>query len=402
MILSNIMRSAPASPIGEMFNRASVLRAAGRDLIDLSLGEPDFDTPDHVRAAGIAAIEAGQTRYTASDGTAALKQAVARKFARDNGLHFGLEQIVISSGAKPLLAAAVQAVLNPGDAVILTVPVWTSHVGMVQVCGARPIFVETDAANGWRLDAGRLEAAITPATRLLLLCSPGNPTGAVASEAELRAVAEVLRRHPRVAVISDDLYEHIVFAPARFATLAQVAPDLGDRILTVNGVSKAYAMTGWRIGYAGGPEWWMKGLRVLFSQTSGGPCSISQAAAVAALDGPQDFLAERCATYRRRRDIAVEAMAAVPGLRVTVPEGAFFVYVGCAGLMGCKRPDGRAVASSGDLAEHLLEAGVVTVPGTAFHKDPFLRLSTATSDDLLREGLSRIAAAVDALKGVRT
>ena len=309
MILSRVVQGVLPSPIGVMFDRASALRAAGRDLVDLSLGEPDFNTPDHVRAAGIAAIEAGQTRYTASDGTAALKQAVARKFARDNGLRFGLERIAIAAGAKPLLAAAMQAVLDAGDEVILPVPAWTSHVGMVRVCDARPVFVETEAADGWRLDAWRLEAAITPATRLLLLCSPGNPTGAVASEAELSAVAEVLRRHPQVAVISDDLYEHIVFAPARFATLAQVAPDLGDRILTVNGVSKAYAMTGWRIGYAGGPEWWMKGLRVLFSQTSGGPCSISQAAAVAsgtqmstvALGGPGRGFGGRVAEADGRR-----------------------------------------------------------------------------------------------------
>ena len=391
MKLSDVLQTVPASPIGAMFNRAAALRAAGADLIDLSLGEPDFDTPAHIRAAGIAAITGGQTRYTAADGSMALKEAVARKFARENGLDYTPAQIVIASGAKPLIAAAMQAMLNPGDQVILPTPVWTSHVGMVQVCDAQPVFVPTNAANGWRLDATMVEAAITPKTRLLLLCSPGNPSGAVLSAAELTALAAVLRRHPQVCVISDDLYEHIVFAPAKFATLAQVAPDLSDRILTVNGLSKAYAMTGWRIGYAGGPDWWIAGLRVLFSQTNGGPCSISQAAGIAALDGPQDFIADWRATYQRRRDLAVAALTAVPGLSLTVPEGAFFLYLGCDALIGRRWPDGRRIATASDLAELLLEAGVVTVPGAAFYHDPCLRLSTATSDSALLAGIARIA-----------
>ena len=391
MTLAKVLQTVPASPIGAMFNRAAELRAAGADLIDLSLGEPDFDTPAHICAAGIAAINAGQTRYTAADGSLALKQAVARKFARENGLDYAPGQIVIASGAKPLIAAAMQALLDPGDEVILPTPVWTSHVGMVQVCDARPVFITTDAAKGWRLDAAAVEAAITPRTRLLLLCSPGNPSGAVLTVDELQAVAAVLRRHPQVKVISDDLYEHIVFAPARFATLAQVAPDLSDRILTVNGLSKAYAMTGWRIGYAGGPEWWVAGLRVLFSQTNGGPCSISQAAGIVALDGPQDFMAGWLATYQRRRDLAVAALSSVPGLTVSPPEGAFFLYVGCGDLLGRRWTDGRLIATSTDLAELLLGAGVVTVPGAAFYHDPCLRLSIATSDALLRQGIARIA-----------
>ncbi|MFZ1469027.1 MAG: pyridoxal phosphate-dependent aminotransferase [Paracoccaceae bacterium] len=390
MKLSDVLQTVPASPIGAIFNRAAALRAAGADLIDLSLGEPDFDTPDHIRAAGIAAINAGQTRYTAADGALALKEAVVRKFARDNGLQFAPSQIVIASGAKPLIAAAMQAILNPGDQVILLTPVWTSHVGMVQVCDAQPVFVPTDSTNGWRLDAAAVESAITPATRLLLLCSPGNPSGAVLSLAELTALANVLRRHPQVCIISDDLYEHVVFAPARFATLAQVASDLSDRILTVNGLSKAYAMTGWRIGYAGGPDWWTLGLRVLFSQTNGGPCSISQAAGIAALDGPQDFMADWLATYRRRRDRAVAALSNVPGLSVSPPEGAFFLYLGCGDLIGRRWTDGRHITSSTDLAEVLLEAGVVTVPGAAFYHDPCLRLSIATSDAALKVGIARI------------
>jgi aspartate aminotransferase len=381
-----------------MFNRVAALRACGADLIDLSLGEPDFDTPDHIRTAGIAAINAGHTRYTAADGSMALKEAVVRKFARNNGLNFTPSQIVIASGAKPLIASAMQAILNPGDEVILTTPVWTSHVGMVQICDARPVFVATDQQSAWRLDAARIEAAITPATRLLLLCSPGNPSGAVLTAAELQAVAAVLRRHPHVCVISDDLYEHIVFAPARFATLAAVAPDLAARILTVNGLSKAYAMTGWRVGFAGGPDWWISGLRVLFSQTNGGPCSISQAAGIAALDGPQDFLDEWVAVYQRRRDMALRALAAMPGLRVIPPEGAFFLYVDCSALKGRRWTDGRVIANSSDLAEVLLEAGVVTVPGSAFYHDPFIRLSIALSDADLQRGLARIATVCDTLR----
>ncbi|MCV3244050.1 aspartate aminotransferase [Mesorhizobium robiniae] len=389
-MLSETMRRVPASPIGAMFERATELRSRGNNLIDLSLGEPDFDTPDHIRAAGIEAIKAGVTRYTAADGTAALKDAVRRKFARDNQLTFERSEVVIAAGAKPLIASAMQVILNPGDKVILSTPAWTSHVGMAQVCAATPVFLETSEYEAYRVDAARLEAAITSETKLLLLCSPGNPTGAVASPEELGAIAEVLRRHPHVNVISDDLYEHIVFSPATFATLAQVAPDLGDRVLTVNGLSKAYAMTGWRIGYAGGPDWWTSGLRALFSQTSGGPCSISQAAAVAALDGPQEFLGERCEVYRRRRDLALSELSKVPGLKAPAPQGAFFLYVDCGAFIGKRAPNGGVIASSSDLADHLLVAGVVTVPGAAFYADPFLRLSVATSDENIVEGIRRI------------
>ncbi|MDP3961533.1 MAG: pyridoxal phosphate-dependent aminotransferase [Pseudorhodobacter sp.] len=395
--LADLMAGVSGSPIGAVFNKAVELRAQGRDLIDLSLGEPDFDTPEHIRAAAISAINAGQTRYTASDGTAALKDAISRKFSRDNGLSFSRAQIVVAAGAKPLIASALQVILNPGDAVILPTPVWTSHVGMVQACGAVPVLVATGAEHGFRLSAAQLAAAITPATRMLILCSPSNPTGSVYSAADLAALAEVLRRHPGIVILSDDLYEHIVFAPARFATLAQVAPDLAEHILTVNGVSKAYAMTGWRIGYAGGPTWWTDGLRTLFSQTNGGPCSISQAAAIAALDGPQAFLADWCETYRRRVDITFQALAQVPGLTVTRPEGAFFMLPGCAALIGRHTPAGRVIASSSDLAGYLLEAGVVVVPGPAFYCDPYFRLSVATSEANIIAGIGRIAVACTAL-----
>ncbi|MDX8443681.1 pyridoxal phosphate-dependent aminotransferase [Mesorhizobium australafricanum] len=396
-MLSETMRRVPASPIGAMFERATALRSSGKNLIDLSLGEPGFGTPDHICEAAIQAIKAGMTRYTAADGTAALKDAVRRKFARDNQLQFERSQIVIAAGAKPLIASAMQVLLNPGDKVIITTPAWTSHVGMAEVCAATPVFVETREDEGFRVDACRLEAAISPETKLLLLCSPGNPTGAVASAEELSDIAQVLRRHPHVKVISDDLYEHIIFAPASFATLAQVAPDLSDRVLTVNGLSKAYAMTGWRIGYAGGPDWWTSGLRVLFSQTSGGPCSISQAAGVAALDGPQEFLAERRDIYHRRCNLALSEIAKVPGLKAQPPQGAFFLYVNCRGYVGKRAPIGP-ITSSTDLAEYLLTAGVVTVPGAAFYADPFLRLSVAISEKDIIEGIHRIRVACSELE----
>ncbi|MGX5805847.1 pyridoxal phosphate-dependent aminotransferase [Bradyrhizobium sp. Arg314] len=397
-MLSETIRGVPASPISAMFDRATELRSQGSNLVDLTLGEPDFDTPNHIRRAAIEAIEAGATRYTAADGTAALKDAVRRKFARDNGLTFERSQVVIASGAKPLIASAMQVVLNPGDKVILPTPVWTSHVGMAQVCAATPVFLETRESEGYRLDASRLEKVISADTKLLLLCSPGNPTGAVTSYDELNAIAEVLRRHRHVNVISDDLYEHIVFSPATFVTLAQVAPDLAERILTVNGLSKAYAMTGWRIGYAGGPPWWTAGLRVLFSQTSGGPCSISQAAGVAALDGPQGFLLEWREIYRRRRDLALCELAKVPGLSARAPQGAFFLYVNCGAYIGALEPNGKVIASSTDLAEHLLTVGVVAVPGAAFYADPFLRLSIATSDEIIVEGIRRLGLGCNQLR----
>ena len=268
-MLANAISKIQGSPISAIFDQATRLRAQGRDLIDFSVGEPDFDTPKHICDAGIKAIQQGNTRYTAVDGTADLKAAIARKFKTDHDLEYNAAKIVISAGAKPLLATAIQAVINPNDEVIIPTPAWPSHIGMVEVCNAAPVMVPTTHEEGFKLSAAKLEAAITPKTKLLLLCSPSNPTGAVYSAKALASLAEVLRRHPNILIISDDLYEHIVFDDNRFATLAAVAPDLQDRILTVNGVSKAYAMTGWRIGYAGGPEWWMNGIRKVSSQING-------------------------------------------------------------------------------------------------------------------------------------
>jgi len=396
-MLATAICKIEGSPISAIFDQATQLRAEGRDLIDFSVGEPDFDTPEHICDAGIKAIQQGQTRYTPVDGTAALKDAIARKFQTDNNLIFTHAEIVISAGAKPFLATALQTVINPGDEVITSTPAWSSHIGMIKVCGSQPVMVPTTQDDGFKLGAAALKAAITPQTRMLLLCSPSNPTGAVYSAQELAELAQVLRLHPNVLVVSDDLYEHIVFDDNRFATLAAVAPDLCDRILTVNGVSKAYAMTGWRIGYAGGPEWWMDGIRKISSQINGGPCSISQAASIAALDGPQDFLATWRETYRKRRDIALEGLAKIDGLKVGKPEGAFYLMPHCGGLLGKKRPDGQIIETSSDLASYLLDEGVVVVPGAGFFCDPYFRMSTATSNANIIEGIRRMAVACNAL-----
>jgi len=396
-MLATAICKIEGSPISAIFDQATQLRAEGRDLIDFSVGEPDFDTPEHICDAGIKAIQQGLTRYTPVDGTAALKDAIARKFHTDNNLVFTHAEIVISAGAKPLLATALQTVINPGDEVITSTPAWSSHIGMIKVCSGQPVMVPTTQDDGFKLGAAALKDAITPQTRMLLLCSPSNPTGAVYSAQELAELAQVLRLHPNVLVVSDDLYEHIVFDDNRFATLAAVAPDLCDRILTVNGVSKAYAMTGWRIGYAGGPEWWMDGIRKISSQINGGPCSISQAASIAALDGPQDFLATWRETYRKRRDIALESLAKIDGLKVGKPEGAFYLMPHCGGLLGKIRPDGQIIETSSDLASYLLDEGVVVVPGAGFFCDPYFRMSTATSDANIIEGIRRMAAACNAL-----
>ena len=397
-MLATAISKIQGSAISAIFDQATKLRTEGRDLIDFSVGEPDFDTPEHICAAGIDAIKQGVTRYTPVDGTADLKAAIARKFQTDNDLNYSAAEIVISAGAKPLLATAMQAVLNPSDEVIISTPAWPSHIGMVEVCGADPVMVPTTHEDGFKLNAAALEAAITPKTKLLLLCSPSNPTGAVYSAKALGEMAEILRRHPNILAISDDLYEHIVFDDNRFATLAAVAPDLRDRILTVNGVSKAYAMTGWRIGYAGGPKWWMDGIRKISSQINGGPCSISQAASIAALDGPQEFLATWCDTYRNRRDIALEGLAKIDGLKLSKPEGAFYLMPHCGGLLGRKRPDGQVIETSTDLASYLLDAGVVIVPGAGFFCDPYFRMSIATSEANITKGLKRMTAACNALK----
>jgi len=386
------------SPIGEVFSLATRLKAEGRDIVDLSIGEPQFDTPDHIKQAAWAAIRAGKTKYTATTGTKALKEAIQRKFRRDNGLDFPLDRIVVASGAKPLIFYALQAMLDAGDEVLIPTPCWTSYPGMVQLLNADPVFLPTAQQDGFKLRPEDLAAAVGPRTRCLMLCSPSNPTGSAYSAEEIRALGAVLAEHPDLWVLSDDLYEHIVFDDFAFATMAAEVPQLAARVVTVNGVSKAYAMTGWRIGYAAGPKDLIDAIAKVMSQSVGSPPDMSQAAAVAALDGPQDFLRDWAAQYQARRDMTLAGVNAIPGLRADKPEGSFYVFPHCGALLGKTTAGGQAIDSSTDLVRHLLEDwGVALVPGAAFEADPYFRISCAASQAAIAEGLRRIAAAAEAL-----
>ncbi|RJT31982.1 pyridoxal phosphate-dependent aminotransferase [Mesorhizobium waimense] len=394
MITSSVLGRFRPSPIAGIFSTVERLRREGRDLLDFSIGEPDFDTPSHIREAGMSAIERGQTRYTPIDGSIDLKRAIRRKFLVENGLDYPIDHIVAGMGAKPLLASAVQAVLSPGDEAIVSTPCWPSHVGMIELAGGHAVKVVTSIDSGFKMTASQLDGAINPRTRLVILCSPSNPTGAVYSETELRELAEVLLRHPQVAILSDDLYEHILFDGTPFHTIAAIEPRLFNRTMTVNGLSKAYAMTGWRIGFAGGPLAWVNGVRQIYSQCSGGLCSISQATAIAALEGPKDFLADRASRYQSRRDLTLQALGAANGLRIMKPRGAFYLMPECSGLIGTRRSNGEMITSSGDFARYLLEDwSVVVVPGEGFECGPYFRISIATSEANLTLGMRLIAEA---------
>ena len=383
-------RIRPSATIA-MSNLAARLRAEGADVIALSAGEPDFDTPEHVRAAAIAAIEAGQTRYTAVDGTPELKAAIAAKFVRENGLEYAPEEIIVSAGGKQVLFNALMATLDPGDEVIIPAPYWVSYPEMVRLAGARPVIVSTRAEDGFRLAPEALEAAITARSKWLILNSPANPTGAGYDAARLGALLDVVRRHERLWILSDDIYEHITFDDFAFCTPAQLAPDLKGRILTMNGVSKAYAMTGWRIGYGAGPAELIAAMRKIQSQSTSCPSAISQAAAQAALEGPQDFLEEWRESFRRRRDLVLEALAGIEGIACPRPQGAFYLFPMIEGLIGRRSPEGREIASDADFTEALLrEAGVALVPGAAFGLSPAMRISYASGQSELREACRRI------------
>jgi aspartate aminotransferase len=396
--LAERLRAVKPSPTIAITQLANELRRAGRDIVGLSQGEPDFDTPDHIRAAAKAAIDAGATRYTDVDGTPELKQAIVRKFQRENGLTYEPGEISVGTGGKQVIANAFSATLDAGDEVIIPAPYWVSYPDMVRLAGGTPVTVACGEAEGFKIGPAALEAAITPRTRWLVLNSPGNPTGSCYSAAELKALAAVLLRHPQVAVLSDDIYEHVLYQSEGFATLAAIEPRLRERILVCNGVSKAYAMTGWRIGYAAGPKPLIRAMAMLQSQSTTNPSSVSQAAAVAALDGGLDFLRARNAVFRERRDLCVEAFEAA-GLPCRVPEGAFYLFPSCAGLIGRKRPDGRAIASDVDVATFLLEeVGVAVVPGSAFGLAPFFRISFATATERLRTACDRIASACAVLR----
>jgi aspartate aminotransferase len=382
-----------------MTSRVLALKQQGIDVIGLGAGEPDFDTPEFVKAAAIEAIRQGKTKYTNVDGTAELKAAIAAKFKRDNGLTYAAGEISVNVGGKHTLFNALVATIDKGDEVVIPAPYWVSYPDIVQFAGGTPVIVRAGANQQYKVLPEQIEAAITPRTRWVLLNSPSNPTGAAYSADELRAIGAVLERYPDVMVLTDDMYEHILYDGFEFATIAQVCPSLHDRTLTVNGCSKAYAMTGWRIGYAGGPAWLIKAMAKLQSQSTSNPCSIAQAAATAALNGPQDFLKERSAAFQRRRDLIVDGLNAIPGIRCPKPEGAFYVYPDVAGLIGKTTPKGLVIENDEMLIGYFLDEGrVAAVHGGAFGLEPAFRVSYATSDELLTEACKRIGEVVAALR----
>jgi aspartate aminotransferase len=393
--LSNIK----PSPTIAVTQKARELKAAGRDIIGLGAGEPDFDTPDTIKRAAIAAIESGDTKYTAVDGTPALKKAICAKFKRENGLDYTPEQVTVGTGGKQVLYNALMATLNPGDEVIIPAPYWVSYPDMVLLADGVPVPVECPPETGFKLQPADLEKAITPKTKWLILNSPNNPTGAAYTRPELKALTDVLVRHPHVWVMTDDMYEHLNYDDFEFTTPAQVEPALYDRTLTVNGVSKAYAMTGWRIGYAAGPKELIKAMGVIQSQSTSNPSSVSQAAAVEALNGPQDFIKERALAFKERRDLVVSMLNQATGIKCHKPEGAFYVYPSCAGTIGKTTPDGKVLATDEDFVTYLLESeGVAVVQGSAFGLAPFFRISYATSTTELEEACQRIQRACAALR----
>lgn len=385
-----LRRIAPSATIA-ISAKARALKAAGRDVIALSAGEPDFDTPDNIKDAAIAAIKAGKTKYTDPDGMPELKAAICAKFKRENGLDYKPAQIHVAPGGKPVIYNALVATLNPGDEVIIPAPYWVSYPDMTLLAGGTPVSVETTAQSGFKITPEALEAAITPKTKWLIINSPSNPSGGAYTRAELAALAEVLLRHPQVWVLTDDMYEHLVFDDFEFTTIAQVEPKLYDRTLTMNGVSKGYSMTGWRIGYAGGPEALIKAMGKMISQTTSNPCSISQWAALEALNGPQDFIKPNAKLFQERRDLVVSMLNQATGLHCPTPEGAFYVYPSCAGLIGKTAPSGKVIATDEDFAVELLETeGVAVVHGAAFGLSPFFRISYATANDVLEDACARI------------
>ena len=396
--LSATLNRVKPSPTIAVTTKAAELKAAGRDIIGLGAGEPDFNTPKHIQEAGQRAIAEGQTRYTAVDGIPELKLAICEKFKRDNGLSYVPSQVTVGTGGKQVLYNAFMATLNPGDEVIIPAPYWVSYPDMVLLAGGSPVVVEATLETNFKITADQLRDAITPNTKWFLFNSPSNPTGAGYSWDELQALTEVLLEHPHVWVITDDMYEHLAFGNFKFCTPAQVEPRLYDRTLTVNGVSKAYAMTGWRIGYAAGPEELIKAMRKVQSQSTSNPSSIGQYAALEALNGPQDFLSDNAKLFERRRDLVVDALNACPGITCPRPEGAFYVYPSIAGCIGKTSAAGAKIETDEDFATALLEeTGVAVVFGAAFGVSPNFRVSYATSDAQLTEACARIKAFCEGL-----
>ena len=389
--LSDTLSRVKPSPTIAVSNLAAELKAQGKDVIGLGAGEPDFDTPQNIKDAAKAAIDAGRTKYTAVDGIAELKQAICKKFERENGLCYKPSQVSVGTGGKQILYNALMATLNPGDEVIIPAPYWVSYPDMVLLAGGTPVIATATIETNFKLTPEALEAAITPKTKWFIFNSPSNPTGAGYTRAELKALTDVLLRHPHVWIMSDDMYEHLVFDGFEFCTPAEVEPALYERTLTCNGVSKAYAMTGWRIGYAAGPENLIGAMRKIQSQSTSNPSSVSQWAAAEALNGPQDFLADNVALFLRRRNLVVEMLNAAEGITCPTPDGAFYVYPSIAGCIGKTSPAGKKIETDEDFATALLEEeGVAVVFGGAFGLSPNFRVSYATSDENLREACSRI------------
>lgn len=383
--LNRHLAGAKPSATYKVMDRVAAHRASGAQVISLSAGEPDFDTPEHVREAGITAIRTGHTRYTQVAGLRPLREAIAAKFQRENGLDVRWQDTLVCSGGKQVIFNALAATLNEGDEVIVPAPYWVSYPEIVQLCGATAVTIACGADSGFKLTADVLAAAITPRTRWLILNSPSNPTGAVYSRADLQALAEVLLAHPQVLVLSDDIYEHLIFDGLAYFTLAQIEPRLRERVLTMNGVSKAYAMTGWRIGFGTGPGWLIEAMEKLQGQQTSGACTISQHAALAALTGPQDFIQQSRAVFQRRRNRVVDLLNQAPGLHCQVPQGAFYAFASCEGLLGKTTAAGQRLVSDEDVVNALLdEAGVATVHGSAFGLGPYIRIAYALDDASLQ------------------
>ena len=396
LISDRLARLAP-SPTVAITDMAMNMRRAGRDIIGLGAGEPDFDTPQHIKDAAIAAMRAGKTKYTQVDGIPELKEAICRKFARENNIQSTPDMISVGTGGKQVLFNALMASLNPGDEVVIPVPYWVSFAGIVQLAEAVPVFLRP-ASPTLKFTPAELAACITAKTKWLILNSPSNPGGIGYTAADLTAIAEVLRQHPQVYVICDDIYEHLTYGDFTFATLVGVAPDLQSRVVTLNGVSKSYCMTGWRIGYCTAPPELVKAMAKVQSQSTSSPNSMAQWAAIAALDGPIDFIAENCRAFAARRQLVCDALNAMPGVSCVAPDGAFYVYPSISGLIGKKQPDGQVIETDADFVRYLLEAGeVAVVPGIAFGMSPYFRISYAASDEVLTEAMARISRVVDRL-----
>jgi aspartate aminotransferase len=399
IVASRLQRIKPSATLA-VTAKAAELKAAGRDVIGLGAGEPDFDTPDFIKEAAKKAIDQGQTKYTDVGGTPVLKDAIIEKFKRENGLTYARDQIIVGTGGKQVLYNALMASVNPGDEVIIPAPYWVSYPDMVILAEGTPVFVECGAEAGFKLRPEQLEKAITAKTKWLILNSPSNPSGAAYTKAEMKALTDVLMKHPNVWVMTDDIYEHLVYDGFEFCTPAQVEPGLYDRTLTVNGVSKAYSMTGWRIGYAGGPKELIKAMAAVQGHSTSNPSSISQAATVGALNGDQSFLKEWRNSFQKRRDLVVKMLNEAEGIDCPKPEGAFYVYPSCAGCIGKRTPDGKIIETDSDFVTYLLEAeGVATVQGAAFGLSPHFRISYATSEKALDEACRRIQKACAALQG---